>query len=738
MDLTLLVASLLTALPAAVVDSSVEHEFVFRANGPANRVNLAGTFNGWNRDATPMVADPGTDNRVWRIRVRLQPGKHLYKFVINGETWVTDPNAARNEDDGNGNINSVLIILPPGFDLPARVGDGRITDGAIVHDQEIPARNWDRGRLFLSLRVRPNDVEKVEVVIGGRTPIPMVSIDRDDLHETLRAELPWDRRTDLNYAFRLTDGPLVRYFGPNGLTGGLGSGESANRFSLSAREFRPFTPPEWVERSVFYQIFPDRFENGDKSNDPPGVVPWDGTPTYWNFKGGDLAGIDQRIGHLTSLGIDAIYFNPIFESPANHRYETTDFRRIDRRLGTNEQFGELTRRWRRMGIRVVLDGVFNHTATNFPQFDDIVRNGETSPYRNWFFIRSFPVRVGDPPNYEAWFGFPSMPKVNLEYPPARDYMLDVVNFWNERAEVAGWRLDVANEVPMSFWRLFRERVKGLDPDMWIVGEVWGDGSPWLKGDQWDSVMNYQFREAVLQYVANGSITPTQFMDRLMRVHHGYGPQVSRNMMNLLGSHDTPRFRTLAGGREDLSMLGATLLMTWVGSPSIYYGDEIGMEGGRDPDNRRGMEWHRATPDNRILDHYRRLIAIRRQSRALQSGDPLVLHTDDARRVAAFARIEGSDLAIVVASRSETPVTVDLPLPRSLVARHGSVLPRLQDSLGGIPIRRLPNGNLRLSLPPLGSAVLTPGPASRVLSSSIPPAAESRSGRSSSQIFSSTR
>ncbi|MFQ3677562.1 MAG: hypothetical protein SNJ74_06450, partial [Fimbriimonadaceae bacterium] len=235
MDLTLLVASLLTALPAAVVDSSVEHEFVFRANGPANRVNLAGTFNGWNRDATPMVADPGTDNRVWRIRVRLQPGKHLYKFVINGETWVTDPNAARNEDDGNGNINSVLIILPPGFDLPARVGDGRITDGAIVHDQEIPARNWDRGRLFLSLRVRPNDVEKVEVVIGGRTPIPMVSIDRDDLHETLRAELPWDRRTDLNYAFRLTDGPLVRYFGPNGLTGGLGSGESANRFSLSAR-----------------------------------------------------------------------------------------------------------------------------------------------------------------------------------------------------------------------------------------------------------------------------------------------------------------------------------------------------------------------------------------------------------------------------------------------------------------------------------------------------------------------
>ena len=304
--------------------------------------------------------------------------------------------------------------------------------------------------------------------------------------------------------------------------------------------------PSWVEKTVFYQIFPDRFENGDKTNDPPNVAPWNSKPTGDSRFGGDIAGVQQHLPYLKNLGIGSVYFNPVFESPSNHRYDATDFKKIDPQFGTNAEFAALTKQMQSDGIRTVMDFVFNHSSTDFAPFADVRKNGANSAYKDWYLVKSFPVRVANPPNYLAWNGFAAMPKLNLTNPQTADYMLDLVDFWKKEVPLSGIRLDVADEVDIRFWRQLRTRVKALDPQMWIVGERWQDATPWLKGDQWDGAMNYPFRDANLAFFAENKTSPSQFATRLMELYNAYPPQVSRAMLNMLSSHDTPRFGSLAG------------------------------------------------------------------------------------------------------------------------------------------------------------------------------------------------
>jgi glycosidase len=457
---------------------------------------------------------------------------------------------------------------------------------------------------------------------------------------------------------------------------------------------------------VFYQIFPDRFANGDRSNDSADVQPWDATPTYGNRLGGDIEGVRRHLPYLVDLGISSVYFNPIFKSPSNHRYDAEDFRVVDPQFGTNAQFSALTKELGSKGIRTVLDFVFNHTATSFAPFADIREKGEASAFKDWYFIKSYPVRVQENPNYVGWFNYPGMPKLNLQNEETRDYMLNIVNFWKKEVPLAGLRLDVANEVEMGFWRDLRKRVKNLDPQMWIVGEVWGDGSPWLTGDQWDSKMNYEFLWPNRDFIAEGKIPASEYAARLMSVYRRYVPQVSRNMMNLLSSHDTPRFLTVCGNNEDLHRLAATVQFTWVGAPSIYYGEELGMQGGADPANRRGMEWSRANPENAMLSTYKRLIALRNSSRALQSGDPSILMTDDRTRTLAFARTLGSETAIVAVNRSDKPQTLTIPLPDNK-ATAAALRSGLVDGLTGKRIPPAKSRTVTVTLPPLKSAVYLP-------------------------------
>lgn len=681
----------LAILALASVAQTISHEFVYVAERDLKSVSVAGTFNNWDRGANLMKVDP--DQRTWRLRLRLNPGQHQYKFVLDGETWIVDPKSKDNRDDGSGHINSFLTLLPEDYKTPAVRGDGSLTLSALQHSAEDAAIKWDKGKLTLTFRTRKDDVRGVSI----RANFSLVAMTRsgsDDLYDYYRARVDWDRASDLVYVFRIDDGKAFDY-GDKGVDGGT--------FRIRAADFKPFLIPTWAEGAVFYQIFPERFENGDRKNDPANAVAWGSKPEWFNFMGGDLAGIRKRAPHITSLGVQGIYLNPIFEGPSNHGYETTDYLKVAKRMGTNDDLKQLVRALKAKGVRTVLDGVFNHTATDFFAFQDLRDRGQASIYKDWFFAKSYPIKVGDPPNYEAWFGFPSMPKVNLRNPAARKYMLDVPKFWHDTAGIDGWRLDVANEVEMDFWRDFRTTVKALSPELWIVGEVWSDARQWLRGDQWDSAMGYQFRDAALRFIAEGQTTPTQFLDHLFAVYDSYPPQVSRNMMSLLSSHDTPRFLTLCKGNRELALLGATLQLTWPGSPSIYYGEEVGMEGGADPDNRRVMDWSLATPSNPFLVHYKKLLALRARSAALRTGEPIRLTADDTQQTLAFARVEGRDAAVIAVNRADQPRTVSIPAETLFQQgiRHG-----FEDALTGATVRQA-DGRLVVNLSPRSAAVLLP-------------------------------
>lgn len=665
----------------------VPHEFVYRAAKKLDSVNVAGEFNGWNKDANPLQAD--ADGLTWRTSVPLSVGSYQYKFVLDGANWVVDPANERKFVEADGNANSLLLLMPPDYKMLASPADGDTALSALHHEQSVPYLNYDRGQLSFELRARPRDLSAVWLQTAGKR-VPMKLAQSDEIYAYYRTEIPWDKKTNLSYDFVLQDGARAETFGAKGLN-------SPAPFQLDAQTYQPFVVPSWVEKTVFYQIFPDRFENGDKTNDPPHVAPWNSAPTGDSRFGGDIAGVKQHLPYLKNLGIGSVYFNPVFQSPSNHRYDATDFKVIDPQFGTNAQFAALTREMQNDGIRTVMDFVFNHTATNFAPFADVVKNGSNSPYKDWYLIKSFPVRVANPPNYVGWSGYAAMPKLNLTNPATADYMLGLVDFWKREVPLSGIRLDVADEVDIRFWRQLRARVKGLDPQMWMVGERWSDASPWLRGDQWDAAMNYPFLFANVDFFADGKTSSSQFTARLMELYNAYPPQVSRAMLNLLSSHDRPRFLTVAHDNPKLQQLAATVQFTWPGAPSIYYGEELGMEGGADPDNRRGMEWQKATPDNSTLNFYKKLISIRNSNAVLQSGDPAILLVNDAAKTFAFSRTLNDKVAVVAVNRSESAQNLEIPLSQT-----GKFI----DALDGKSYAVV-QGKLKVQLTPLSSAILLP-------------------------------
>lgn len=657
------------------VDDAYSVTFTFAPDRPAQTVTVAGTFNDWNPQATPL--EPDAARRVWTRTLRLEPGEHQYKFVVDGRHWFTDPKAVRNVDDGNGNINSVLLVTPRGYDRPARVGDGRITETAVYHT--VTAR-WisrpDRSRVSVTVRTRCGDVARALLLRPAARPQPMRLVSADRLFAYWRAEVSLPASGPLRYAFRFEDGSrrrlLDRAWRDSGEPSLREEVDEPDWFTLSPQQFPIFETPDWARDAIFYQIFPDRFANGDPTNNPQGVQPWDAKPTYFNRLGGDLAGVRKNLAHLESLGINALYFNPLFSARSNHRYDTTDYHRVDPELGTNEDLRDLVRECHRRGWRVILDGVFNHTGVDFAGFKDLQARGPDSPYRDWYFVRRFPVVVQENPNYEGWWGSPWMPKLNVMHPPTRDYLLDVGTCWLREADIDGWRLDVANEVDSRFWRLFRQRVRAVKPDAYIVGEIWGDGRPWLQGDQFDSVMNYRWRGAALDYFAFGKIGPAELDRRLSRLRGDYAPQAHAVLFNMLGSHDTERLLTLCGGDTERVKRAVLFQMTYPGTPCVYYGDEVGMEGGRDPDNRRGMVWDRAKQNTGLLAFYRRVIGLRRRHAVLRRGDYRTLSADDARGLFVFARRLGAQEARVYFNTGLRAQPVSIPSGMTLQAATRSL------------------------------------------------------------------
>ncbi len=459
--------------------------------------------------------------------------------------------------------------------------------------------------------------------------------------------------------------------------------------------------PGWVQDAVFYQIFPDRFANGDTANDPPGTRAWGGTPTPGNFFGGDLRGILNRLDYISSLGVNALYLNPVFASRSNHKYNTSDYLKIDPAFGDEALFRELVDSCHARGIRVILDGVFNHTGVDFFAFADLKKNGAHSPYAGWYNVHGYPVGPVSRPNYECWWGFGSLPKLMTSNPGVRQYLFDVTRHWLA-AGIDGWRLDVPNEIPHEFWIEWRRLVKSIRPDAYILGEIWDDGTPWLRGDQFDAVMNYPFRSACIDFFASGKIAVSRFDADLARLRLAEGPAVTFAMFNLLGSHDTERFLTLCLGDAGLWKLALLFQMTYPGAPSLYYGDEVGMTGGKDPGCRGTMVWDPSLQNAGMLDYTRAVIGLRRKFPVLRRGGFVTLAVDDGRGLYAYAREEKSSAAVIVLNRGENDLRAAIP------ARNAPAVRSWNQIWPGEGVQFVPGGDSLIVTVPAHSGVVLEG------------------------------
>ena len=401
---------------------------------------------------------------------------------------------------------------------------------------------------------------------------------------------------------------------------------------ILSRKEQTFSIPDWAKNAVVYQIFPSRYA----SSEPVDPKLWYKAPigSQENL-GGNLRGIIEHLPHLKEMGVDVIYMTPIFKSNTSHKYDTVDYYQVDPSLGTAEDLHDLVKLAHELGLRVMLDGVFNHTSTDFFAFSDIKEKGKDSEYYDWYYIDSLPIDGGSAdrkPSYQSFAYFGGMPKLNLHNPKVQDYVLGVACHYLKEFGIDGWRLDVGDEIGHAFWKRFRKEVKAINADALIVGEVWHYAPDFLQGDEWDSVMNYAFYKSVSSMICDGNTRPSDFMAEQGFLNGQYHSAVLPVMWNLIDSHDTSRFLYRAGEDKRKLRLAAALQMLLPGTPFLYYGDEVGMTGGMDPDNRRGMLWDPDRQDRELYTWYQRLTFFRHTINDLTSGNYSSCSADDERRI----------------------------------------------------------------------------------------------------------
>ncbi len=436
--------------------------------------------------------------------------------------------------------------------------------------------------------------------------------------------------------------------------------------------------PDWVKNAVFYQIFPDRFAWSSQVVKPGNFEDWDSLPTPHGFKGGDLMGVYEKLDYLEDLGINAIYFNPIFKSASNHRYHTFDYYQVDPLLGRDKAFFTLLEEAHKRNIRIVLDGVFNHASRGFFPFNHVMELGEASPYYDWFNIRCLPLNAfGGKANYECWWNLPALPKLNVKNPQVRQYIMGVAKYWVEKG-IDGWRLDVPFEIDDDeFWEEFRDVVKTANPEAYIVGEVPSEAQRWLNsGKMFDAVMNYQLSlmtlaffggnvidhklaEGMMGLQAPKAVNAQQFAARTTQLLEMYPKEFSYAQMNLLDSHDMPRFLNLVQGDVRRLKLAYLFLMTYPGAPTIYYGDEIGLTGERDPLNRKTFPWDKSKWNQDLHDFVRELIMIRHSMPVLRTGSYEPIYTEGL--VLGYLRREYEETVLVLINTDDQPQNISINL-----------------------------------------------------------------------------
>ncbi|MBE9915859.1 alpha-glycosidase [Paenibacillus donghaensis] len=568
-----------------------------------------------------------------------------------------------------------------------------------------PKLNWcyayDGRTIHLRIRTKRDDVTAVSAMTGDKymwdqslTYVPMYKLASDEMFDYWECEVvPPYRR--LKYGFLLESGKEKYWMTEYDFM----KQQPENPDRLFEYPFiNPadvFETPAWVKDAVFYQIFPERFANGDPSIDPEGVLPWGGKPERDNFFGGDLQGVIDHIDHLTKLGVNAIYFTPIFAATTNHKYDTEDYMRVDPQFGDIETLKKLVKICHDRGIRVVLDAVFNHSGRTFAPFVDLQKNKEKSRYKDWFYIRKYPITVEDGiPSYDTFAFEPLMPKLNTANPEVKEYLLKAAAYWIQEADIDGWRLDVANEVDHEFWREFRRVVKGIKPDAYILGEIWHESSPWLMGDQFDAVMNYPFTNAVLDFFVDGVGDASHFANAIGKQFSRYPRQANEVTFNLLDSHDTARLLTRCDENKDKMKLAAQFQFTYTGTPCIYYGDEIGMTGSNDPDCRKCMEWDEDKQDQELFSFYQELIALRLKYSALRTGNLKFLSAEAGSNRLVYTREDEESKIIIFMNNDSKPRTLEVNVEES----------RWENIRTGETVSAA-NGALNLKLPAYGCRML---------------------------------
>lgn len=420
------------------------------------------------------------------------------------------------------------------------------------------------------------------------------------------------------------------------------------------KEEEMFIVPDWAKGAVVYQIFPDRFATDKKIDEKK----WYKSPMHNKDKlYGNLRGIINKIYYFKDLGIDILYLTPIFRSNSNHKYDTIDYYQIDPDFGTKEDLRELVSIAHDNNMRVILDGVFNHTSPNFFAFEDLVKNNEHSKYVNWYYPDSFPIKTTGKPNFLTFGYYGGMPKLNCSNPEVRNYIYDIVTYWIRECDIDGWRLDAADEVAHDFWKDLRKKIKSIKSDALIIGEIWHYTSSYLQGDEWDTIMNYNFRANVDNYFAKHIISASDFVNEFGFLRGTSHTRVHQLLWNLIDSHDTGRFLHCANEKKAALKLAVAVQMTTPGMPMIYYGDEVGLTGGQDPDCRRGMLWDENRQDKEIYNWYKKLIHIRKEHSCLTNGNVKYLEIDDNNDLIVMRSYNDTEELYIILHNNNTNVEV---------------------------------------------------------------------------------
>ncbi|SCV40469.1 Neopullulanase [Bacillus subtilis] len=521
---------------------------------------------------------------------------------------------------------------------------------AAIHHQPFSsdAYSYDGRTVHIKIRTKKGDADHIRFIWGdpyeynvGRWSAneqPMRKMAATDLHDYWFAEVvPPYRR--LQYAFVISDHQEDIFFGSSGVCPHNEKTLETTHYYFKlpfVHEADTFQAPEWAKSTVWYQIFPERFANGREDLSPENALPWGSKdPDVNDFFGGDLQGMIDKLDYLEDLGVNGVYLTPIFSAPSNHKYDTLDYYSIDPHFGDPKLFRTLVSQLHQRGMRIMLDAVFNHIGSASPQWQDVVKNGAQSRYKNWFHIHSFPVKED---NYDRFAFTPDMPKLNTANPEVQIYLLDIALYWIREFDIDGWRLDVANEVDHVFWKTFRQAVLAEKPDVYILGEIWHSAEPWLRGDEFHAVMNYPFTEPMIEYFADGTI-PASRMAHRVNAHLMNGmKQVNEVMFNLLDSHDTKRLLTRCRHDEKKARALLAFMFAQTGSPCIYYGTEIGLDGENDPLCRKCMVWEKEKQNRDMLRFMKRLIALRKQENTLLTEGSLEWNLlDDQNNFISFSR-----------------------------------------------------------------------------------------------------